>query len=154
MIHPLADVQTGYVGEGTNIWQFCVVLRGARIGANCNICAHCLIEGDVTIGDNVTLKCGVQIWDGMVVEDGVFIGPNVTFCNDRHPISRNKNYYREPVIVKKNASIGGGATILPGVIIGEGAMIGAGSVVTKDIPPYTTYIGNPAVELKKQKNSQ
>lgn len=147
MIHPLADVQSEHIGEGTKIWQFCVVLPGARIGANCNICAHCFVEGDTRIGDGVTLKCGVQIWSGMVVEDGVFIGPNVTFCNDRYPISRHADYKREPVIVRRSASIGGGATILPGVEIGEGAMVGAGAVVTKDVPPRAVYVGNPAGAL-------
>ncbi len=148
MIHPLADVQSPNIGEDTNIWQFCVVLKNARIGKNCNICSNCFVENDVIIGDNVTVKCGVQIWDGMVVEDNVFIGPNVTFCNDRHPKSRNKDWKLEPVIIKKGASIGANATILPGVTIGENAMIGAGSVVTKDVPAHKTFIGNPSTEKK------
>ena len=133
MIHPLSDVQSKHIGDGTNIWQFCVVLPGAVIGKDCNICSHCFIENDVVIGDRVTVKCGVQIWDGMRIEDDVFIGPNVTFCNDRYPKSRNKNWKLEPVILKKGAVIGAGATILPGVTIGEGAMIGAGAVVTMDV---------------------
>ncbi len=135
MIHSLSDVQTKNIGEETNIWQFCVVLSGAKIGRNCNICSHCFIENDVVIGDNVTVKCGVQIWDGMVIEDNVFIGPNVTFCNDRYPKSRNKDWKLEPVIVKKGAVIGANSTILPGVTIGENALIGAGAVITKDVPP-------------------
>jgi len=134
MIHPLSDVQSQNIGENTNIWQFCVVLPRAQIGNNCNICAHCFIENDVVIGDNVTLKCGVYIWDGMIIEDNVFIGPNATFCNDRHPISRNKNYKREPVIIKKGASIGANVTVLPGITIGENALIGAGALITKDVP--------------------
>jgi len=133
MIHPLSDVQSKDIGSNTNIWQFCVVLPKAKIGDNCNICSHCFIENDVVIGNNVTIKCGVQIWDGMGIEDDVFIGPNVSFCNDRHPKSRNKNWKLEPVIVKHGASIGAGAVILPGVIIGENAIIGAGAVVTKDV---------------------
>lgn len=133
MIHPLSDVQSKNIGENTNIWQFCVVLPEAKIGDNCNICSHCFIENDVRIGNNVTVKCGVQIWDGMVIEDDVFIGPNVTFCNDRYPKSRNKDWKLEPVIVKKGASIGANATILPGVTIGENALIGAGAVVTKNV---------------------
>ena len=88
-IHPLSDVKTEEIGAGTRIWQYCVVLPGAKIGKNCNICAHCFIESDVQIGDNVTIKCGVQIWDGMRIEDDVFIGPNAVFCNDRHPVSGN-----------------------------------------------------------------
>lgn len=141
MIHPLSDVQSKKIGENTNIWQFCVVLAGAEIGSNCNICSHCFIENDVKIGNDVTVKCGVQIWDGIEVEDGVFIGPNVTFCNDRYPKSKNKNFKLEKTIVKKGAAIGANATILPGVTIGENALIGAGAIVTKDVPPDTKVIG-------------
>ena len=141
MIHPLSDVQSKSIGEDTNIWQFCVVLPKAKIGKNCNICSHVFIENDVVIGDNVTVKCGVQIWDGMIIEDDVFIGPNVTFCNDRYPKSRNKDWKLEPVIIKKGASIGANATILPGVTIGKGALIGAGAIVTKDVPENMKVIG-------------
>ena len=133
MIHQLADVQSKSIGKGTSIWQFCVVLPNAKIGNNCNICSHCFIENDVFIGNNVTIKCGVQIWDGTIIEDDVFIGPNVTFCNDRYPKSRNKNWKLEPVIIKKGASIGANATILPGITIGENAIIAAGAIVTKDV---------------------
>lgn len=144
MIHALSDVMTQNIGSDTNIWQFCVVLKGAKIGSNCNINAQCLIENDVVIGDNVTVKCGVQLWDGIVVEDNVFIGPNVTFSNDKRP--RSKVYPEQflKTIVKKGASIGANATILPGITIGENAMIGAGSVVTKDVPDNATVYGNPA----------
>ena len=134
MIHPLSDVQSSNIGEDTNIWQFCVVLPGARIGSGCNICSHCFIENDVVVGNNVTVKCGVQLWDGITVEDDVFIGPNVTFCNDKFPKSKNKDFKLEGVIVRKGASIGANATILPGVEIGEGALIGAGAIVTKNVP--------------------
>lgn len=140
MIHPLSDVQSSQIGQNTNIWQFCVVLKNAKIGENCNICSHCFIENDVVIGNNVTIKCGVQIWDGMRIEDDVFIGPNVTFCNDRYPKSRNKDWKLEPVIIKKGASIGANATILPGVIIGENAIIGAGAVVTKNVEKNIKFI--------------
>ena len=133
MIHHLSDVQSKNIGQDTNIWQFCVVLPNAKIGNNCNICSHCFIENDVLIGNNVTIKCGVQVWDGTIIEDDVFIGPNVTFCNDRYPKSRNKNWKLEPVIIKKGASIGANATILPGITIGENAIIGAGAIVTKDV---------------------
>lgn len=141
MIHPLSDVQSQNIGENTNVWQFCVILPGAKIGNGCNICSHCFIENDVIIGNDVTVKCGVQLWDGMTVEDGVFIGPNVTFCNDRYPKSKNKDFKLERIIVRKGASIGANATILPGVEIGEGAMIGAGSVVTKNVPNNMTVKG-------------
>ena len=142
MIHPLSDVQSSFIGENTNIWQFCVVLKEATIGNNCNICSHCFIENNVVIGNNVTIKCGVQIWDGMRIEDDVFIGPNVTFCNDRYPKSRNKNWKLEPVIIKKGASIGENATILPGIVIGENAVIGAGAVVKKDVVNGGKIISN------------
>lgn len=133
-IHPLSDVQSTNIGEGTRIWQYCVVLSGAKIGKNCNICSHCFIENDVIIGDNVTIKCGVQIWDGMRVEDNVFIGPNAVFCNDRHPVSGNsKNFKLELVVIRRGAMIGAGVTVLPGVEIGEGAIVGAGSTVLKSV---------------------
>ncbi|MFR1503166.1 MAG: DapH/DapD/GlmU-related protein [Opitutales bacterium] len=141
MIHELSDVQSKNIGEGTNIWQYCVVLPGAVIGNNCNICSHCFIENDVKIGNNVTVKCGVQLWDGVEIEDDVFIGPNVTFCNDRYPKSGNKNFKLEKVVVKKGASIGANATILPGVTIGENALVGAGAVVTKDVDRDSKVIG-------------
>ena len=144
MIHPLSDVQSKNIGEGTSVWQFCVVLEGAKIGENCNICAQVFIENDVVIGNCVTIKSGVQIWDGITLEDAVFIGPNVTFCNDRHPRSRNNDFKLERTLVKKGASIGANATILPGITIGAGAMVGAGSVVTKDVPEGAVVIGNPA----------
>ena len=134
MIHRLADVQTRDIGEDTNIWQFCVILNGAKIGSNCNICSHCFIESNVTIGNNVTVKNGVSLYNGMVVEDNVFIGPNASFCNDKYPKSKNKDFKLEPVIIRKGASIGANATVLPGVEIGENALIGAGSVVTKNVP--------------------
>jgi acetyltransferase-like isoleucine patch superfamily enzyme len=132
-IHPLSDVQTPFIGSNTRIWQYCVVLKNARIGRNCNICSHCFIENDVVIGDNVTIKCAVQIWDGLTIEDDVFIGPNVTFCNDRYPISGNKDFKLEKTLIKKGASIGASSTILPGIIIGENAKIGAGAIITKNV---------------------
>lgn len=144
MIHKLADVQSENIGENTNIWQFCVVLKGATIGENCNINAQCLIENDVHIGNDVTIKSGVQIWDGIVLEDHVFIGPNVTFTNDFLP--RSKQYPTEflKTIVKRWASIGANSTIVGGIIIDEYAMIGAGSVVTKNIGKNELWYGNPA----------
>lgn len=140
MIHCLSDVQSENIGDNTNIWQFCVVLKDAVIGEGCNICSHCFIENKVVIGNNVTIKCGVQIWDGITIEDNVFIGPNVTFCNDRYPKSKNKQYKMEGVTVKKGVSIGAGSVILPGVTIGENALIAAGSIVTKDVPANTTFL--------------
>ncbi len=149
MIHPLSDVKTSDIGDKTNIWQFCVVLPYAKIGSNCNICANVIIENEVKIGNNVTIKSGVQLWDGVTVEDNVFIGPNVTFTNDRYPRSKNPNWEQKETIIKTGASIGANSTILPGITIGEHAMIGAGSVVTKDIPAKEVWVGNPARFLKK-----
>lgn len=148
-IHPLADVKTSDIGEGTRIWQFCVVLAGAKIGANCNICAQVLIEGDVVVGDNVTIKSGVQLWDGLRIEDNVFLGPNATFTNDLLP--RSKVYPERflQTTVRKGASIGANATILPGVTIGENAMVGAGAVVTKDVAAGAVVVGNPAKVVRK-----
>lgn len=141
MIHTLSDVQSSNIGEGTNIWQYCVVLPKAKIGKNCNVCSHCFIENDVIIGDNVTIKNGVYLYDGITIEDDVFIGPNATFCNDRYPKSKNKNFKLEPILIKKGASIGANATILPGVKIGENALVGAGCVVTKDVLSNSLYKG-------------
>lgn len=146
MINPLSDVQSKNIGKDTNIWQYCVILPEAKIGKNCNICSHCFIENEVSVGNNVTIKCGVQLWDGIMIEDDVFIGPNVTFCNDKYPKSKNKNWKKENILIKKGASIGANATILPGVIIGENAMVGAASVVTKDVKDGSTVVGNPARE--------
>lgn len=143
-IHPSSDIQSDNIGAGTNIWQFCVVLPGARIGDNCNVCANVLIENDVEIGDNVTVKSGVQLWDGITVEDNVFIGPNVTFTNDLVPRSKQCPAEFEKTVIKKGASIGANSTIVAGKTIGEYAFIGAGSVVTKEVPANTVWYGNPA----------
>ena len=144
MIHKLSDVQCENIGENTNIWQFCIILKNAKIGNNCNINAQVLIENDVIIGDNVTIKSGVQIWDGVTLEDNVFIGPNVTFTNDLMPRSKQypKNFLK--TTIKKSASIGANSTIVGGITIDEYSMIGAGSVVTKDVGPQELWYGNPA----------
>jgi len=143
-IHPNSDVQTKQIGEGTRIWQFVVILPGAVIGRDVNVCSHCFIENQVFVGDRVTVKCGVQLWDGVTLEDDVFVGPNVTFTNDLQPRSRNVAAKLLPTLVKKGASIGANATILPGITIGEGSIVGAGAVVIKDVPPGVTVVGNPA----------
>lgn len=142
--NPLADVQTRHIGHNTRVWQFVVILPEARIGTDCNICSHVLIENDVIVGDRVTVKSGVQLWDGLRIEDDVFIGPNVTFTNDPFPRSKQYPSVFAETVVKTGASIGGGATILPGITIGQGAMVGAGAVVTKSVPDYAVVIGNPA----------
>ena len=143
-IHPLADVAESQIGQGTRVWQFVVVLKGAKIGVNCNICAQTLIEGHVVIGDRVTVKSGVQIWNGSVIGDDVFIGPNATFSNDLYPRSKQYPSQFTGVIIHNGASIGANATLLPDITIGERAMVGAGAVVTKDVPARAVVVGNPA----------
>lgn len=147
MIHPLADCHAP-IPESTRVWQFCVVLPKAQIGENCNICSHCMIENDVRIGNNVTIKNGVQIWDGMMIEDNAFIGPNVTFTNDKYPRSKQP-FDLLPITIKKGATIGGGSSIIGGITIGENAMIGIGSVVTHDVPAGELWYGNPARFIRK-----
>lgn len=142
-VHHLADCVTNCIGEGTKIWQFTVVLPGADIGRNCNINSHCFIENDVHIGDNVTMKCGVYVWDGITIEDDVIVGPNVTFTNDKTPRSK-QNYKMLRTVVRKGASIGAGAVILPGLTIGQRAMVGAGAVVTHDVPDDGVVYGDSA----------
>ena len=148
LIHKFADVQSGMIGDGTRIWQFAVVLAGAKIGKCCNICAQTFIENDVILGDNVTVKCGVQLWDGLRIGDNVFIGPNVTFCNDKYPKSGNRNFDCLQTVIEDDVSIGANATILPGVHLGRGCTVGAGAVVTRDVPAGKIVIGNPAKEKK------
>lgn len=143
-IHSHALCESTSIGSGTRIWAFSHILPGAKIGRNCNICDHVFIENDVTIGDRVTIKCGVQIWDGISLEDDVFVGPNATFSNDPFPRSKQHPLVYARTIVRRGASIGANATILPGIEIGERAMVGAGAVVTKDVPAGMVVIGNPA----------
>jgi len=144
MIHSTADVQSTNIGSNTFIWQFCVVLKGATIGEECNINSHVFIENDVIIGNNVTVKSGVQLWDGLRVADNVFIGPNVTFTNDMLPRSKSYPMSFLQTIICKGASIGANATIIAGNEIGAYAFIGAGSLITKNIPDNTVWYGNPA----------
>lgn len=147
-VHALADVAPCTIGEGTRVWQFVVILEGARIGAHCNICAQVLIEGDVRVGDRVTVKSGVQLWDGLRIGDDVFIGPNATFTNDRYPRSRQHPPSFPITTIHDGASIGAGAVILPGLTIGAGAMVGAGAVVTRDVAPGSLVVGNPARHVR------
>lgn len=143
-VHPHGLCESPHIGDGSRIWAFAHVLPGARLGKDCNICDHVFIENDVVLGDRVTVKCGVQLWDGVRIEDDVFIGPNATFTNDAFPRSKQYPEAFSPTVIKKGASIGANATLLPGLTIGSNAMVGAGAVVTRSVPPNAIVVGNPA----------
>jgi UDP-2-acetamido-3-amino-2,3-dideoxy-glucuronate N-acetyltransferase len=143
-IHPTADVQSNAIGEGTTVWQGCVILPGARIGRDCNVNAFCLVEGGASLGDRVTLKCGVYVWDGVELADGVFVGPNATFTNDPWPRSKRRPSDFARTRVGRGASIGAAATLVAPIDIGEYALIGAGALVTKDVPSHALMVGSPA----------
>ena len=143
-IHPSADVASQIIGSGSRIWQYAVVLEKARIGKDANICSHCFIENDVVLGDRVTVKCGVQLWDGLRIGSDVFVGPNVTFTNDKHPRSKVPPDQFLTTTIEDHVSIGAGAVVLPGLTVGRGATVGAGAVVTKSVPPNALVVGNPA----------
>jgi acetyltransferase-like isoleucine patch superfamily enzyme/dTDP-4-dehydrorhamnose 3,5-epimerase-like enzyme len=142
--HPNAIIESERIGHGSRIWAFTHILPGAVIGADANICEHVFIENDVVLGDRVTVKCGVQLWDGVRIEDDVFIGPNATFTNDHFPRSKQRMEKPLQTLVRRGASIGANATILPGLTIGPNAMVAAGAVVTRDVPPNAIVMGNPA----------
>ena len=143
-LHPLGVCESQAIGDNTRIWAFSHVLPSARIGRECNVCNNVFIENDVVVGDRVTIKCGVQLWDGIRVGDDVFIGPNATFTNDRHPRSKHHLSSYPETRIEDGASIGANATILPGITIGQGAMVGAGSVVIHSVPRHAVVVGNPA----------
>jgi acetyltransferase-like isoleucine patch superfamily enzyme len=143
-IHPTALVASRQIGDGTRIWAFANILAGARIGRDCNICDRCFIENEVVLGDRVTVKCGISIYDGVVLEDDVFVGPDVTFSNDLRPRSRRRLPDHPRTLVRTGASLGAGAILLPGITIGRFAMVGAGALVTRDVSDYTLVYGSPA----------
>jgi acetyltransferase-like isoleucine patch superfamily enzyme len=143
-VHPEGICESKNVGAGTRVWAFAHVLPSAKIGRECNICDHVFVENDVTLGDRVTVKCGVQLWDGVHLEDDVFVGPNVTFSNDPFPRSKARPERFATTNVRSGASIGANASILPGVEIGSFAMVGAGAVVTRSVPARAIAVGNPA----------
>lgn len=143
-VHPQGICESQRIGAGTRIWAFAHVLPGAVVGRDCNICDHTFIENDVIVGDRVTIKCGVQLWDGVRLEDDVFVGPNATFTNDHFPRSKRKPAKFLETVVARSASVGANATILPGIVIGQNAMVGAGAVVTRNVPPNAIVTGNPA----------
>jgi acetyltransferase-like isoleucine patch superfamily enzyme len=141
--HPTAITESTNIGKGTRIWAFVHISKDVHIGTNCNICDHCFIEDTVRIGNNVTVKSGIYMWKGVVIEDNVFLGPNVVFTNDIRPRSKQ---YKEPIttLIRQGASIGANSTLLAGITVGKYAMTGMGSVVTCNIPDFALYFGNPA----------
>jgi acetyltransferase-like isoleucine patch superfamily enzyme len=152
-VHPSALVETDQIGSGTRIWAFAHILGGAVIGADCNIGDHCFVESGAVLGDGVTIKNGNAVWDGVTLEDGVFVGPNAIFTNDRFPRSgrlpeARKRYedrsWLATTLVKRGATIGGGAVLIAGVTVGEFALIAAGSVVTRDVAAHALVVGSPA----------
>jgi acetyltransferase-like isoleucine patch superfamily enzyme len=143
-IHPTALVASKQIGDGTRIWAFVNILEGARIGRDCNICDRCFIENDVVLGDRVTVKCGISLYDGLVLEDDVFVGPDVTFSNDLRPRSRRPPATHPQTRVRLGASLGAGAILLPGVTVGRFAMVGAGALITRDVPDFALVYGSPA----------
>jgi UDP-2-acetamido-3-amino-2,3-dideoxy-glucuronate N-acetyltransferase len=148
-VHPQALVETELIGEGTRIWAFAHVMKGAVVGKHCNIGDHAFVESNVTIGDGVTIKNGVAVWDGVSLGNHVFVGPNAVFTNDLNPRAEVKKSREEFVTtnVLEGASIGANATIVCGVTIGRYAFIGAGSVVIRDVPEYAMVVGNPARQI-------
>lgn len=156
-IHPTAIVESKLVAENIRIWAFVHILKDVKIGSNCNIADHAYIETGAVIGNNVTLKNNVCIWEGVIIKDDVFIGPNVTFTNDRFPRSprmaavrkryaQKKNWLLK-TIVGKGSSIGANATVTSGVKIGCYSMIAAGATVTRDVAPFTLMVGSPARQV-------
>lgn len=142
--HPLALVDTQKIGKGTRIWAWTHVMKGVRIGADCNVGEHCFVEQGASLGDRVTVKNGVSIWKGIQVGDDVFLGPHCVFTNDLHPRSRNKEWTLSPVVLRNSCSIGANATLLGGVTVGHHALVAAGAVVTRDVPDHALVVGNPA----------
>lgn len=143
-VHPQGLCESSKVGARTRVWAFAHVLAGATIGEDCNICDHVFIENDVVVGDRVTVKCGVQLWDGLRVGNDVFIGPNATFTNDRFPRSKAYPERFARTCLEDHVSVGAGAVLLPGITVGRNAMVGAGAVVTRSVPPNAIVVGNPA----------
>jgi len=141
--HPTALVESDAIGEGTRVWAFAHVLAGAVVGRDCNLGDHCYVEGGAVIGDAVTLKNSVAVWDGVTLERGVFVGPHASFTNDLRPRSRAP-WRLARTLVEEGASIGANATVLCGLTVGAFSMVGAGAVVTRSVPRHALVIGSPA----------
>ena len=143
-VHPNALVESESIGAKTRIWAFAHVLKGAVIGEDCNLCDYVFVENEVKIGSRVTIKNGISIWDGLEIEDEVFLGPNAAFTNDMFPRSKRHSGNYLKTLLKKGASVGANATILCGITLGKYCLVGAGSVVTKSVPDFALVTGNPA----------
>ncbi len=152
-IDPTATVEEGaFLGEGTRIYHYSHVRKGARLGKNCIVGGHVYIDSDVVVGDNCKIQSGARLYHGLTVEDGVFIGPGAQFANDLNPRAINPDgslksaddWVVSPTVVRQGASIGMGANILCGITIGTWAMVGMGAAVVKDVPNYGLVVGNPA----------
>ncbi|MEW6049779.1 MAG: acyltransferase [Candidatus Zixiibacteriota bacterium] len=143
-VHPNALVATDRIGKGSRVWAFANVQKDVVIGEDCNICDHCFVESRVTIGNRVTVKNGVSLWDGMTIEDNVFIGPNAVFTNDIYPRSKVYHDQVDRTLLREGCTIGANAVVVAGHTIGRWAMIGAGAVVTRDVPDFSLWFGNPA----------
>ena len=149
-IHPTANVHpTSVIGQGSRIWINVQVREGSRIGTNCIISKDVYIDFDVSIGDGCKIQNSVSVYHGVTIGDSVFVGPNVSFTNDKVPRAFNADWIVTPTVVEEGASIGANATIICGVTIGAYSMIAAGAVVTKDVAPYSLVVGNPAREISK-----
>jgi len=144
--HEKAIVESDSIGNGTRIWAFTHVMKGAKIGSDCNIGEGCFVESRVVIGNNVTIKNNISVWDMVTIEDDCFLGPNVVLTNVLRPRARYKRGIEaySPTLIKRGATIGANATIICGNTIGKHAFVGAGAVVNKNVPPYAIVAGNPA----------
>ncbi len=148
-VHPRALVESAEIGPRTRIWAFAHVMKGARVGADCNIGDHAFIESDVVLGNNVTVKNGVSVWSGLTIEDNVFLGPNCVFTNDPNPRAYIKKGPSDLVrtLIRSNATVGANATLLCGITIGRFGFIGAGTVVLRSIPDFALVVGNPGRQI-------
>ena len=147
--HSSAIVDEGCeIGEGVKIWHFSHIMPGCKIGAGCNIGQNVVVSPKVVLGKNVRVQNNVSIYEGVICEDDVFLGPSMVFTNVINPRSAvsRKEEYRQ-TLVRKGASIGANATIVCGYVIGEYAFIGAGAVITKEVLPYALVVGNPARQI-------
>lgn len=149
-IHPTANVSPqASIGAGTKVWINVQIREQARIGEACILSKDVYIDHAVTVGHRCKIQNSVSVYHGVDIGNDVFVGPNVAFTNDRIPRAFNAEWRITPTRVEHGASIGANATIICGITIGEYAMVAAGSVVTKDVPPFTLVMGNPARVVAK-----